>query len=149
MDLSLVRGETFGEQSAIYVPYSEARLFDITVSQVITAERKVIDNDLNLSQIIPSKNISALGVLSDEFKRQISKSGCQGEVVFIPVQRDNYWYCCCGALNNNSRTVCWKCSIAKKKLFELLNKEYLIEQLDIYNQEQKALELEREQIEKQ
>lgn len=109
LDLSLLRDEETGTQTAIVLPRRDARGFIARVAQVIFEDNTLwqADPDAEWQQLPRVQRLEeAYGnpQMAEQF-RICFGTDCR----FLPSLSDDLWFCTCGAVNDAAESVCHRC----------------------------------------
>lgn len=137
LDLEVKSNNTFGDDFPIIIKNSSARDFKITVKKVIFSDDKIENPNLVLDEIEPPKDINGLGVLRNQFVREIREVYPDIHFRTIPIKTDVYWYCVCGTFNSEGEKNCRICSANCDKLIAITNSDYLQQRFDEYEAQNK------------
>ena len=133
LDLNAGRESEFGQKTAIPVENYAVRSFQVTVTEVVFANRSVWQwNDTEwtpLDALLPPLTV----YLDDNelVKQYRIKFGA--DCKYYPAQDGEIWTCSCGAFNHTSEKACHNCNHSYKDLFSIslekleLEKEQRIE----------------------
>lgn len=147
LDLNINLNEEFGEKKAIYLQNSDARKFSFFVRKVFFTNGEVWESS-DVLQNIESQCLikNELGDLYDQFQREYKAVSVHKKAEYLPVMRDGSWQCTCGSLNLGTFSACRCCRIKQKKLMEILDRAYLSQEKEKFQEEEKKRR-EKEKIE--
>ncbi len=149
LDLSLAINDVVGEDIPIYMDKAESRIFILSVTAVYyedgshwtgNAELQKIEN-----QILVQDGLDYS--LAQQFEREYKKKsdGTVESMYYLPVFKESYWLCSCGALNPDKENRCRECKITKEDLIEINDEEFLRNNLLDYIQKEKETKEREEQ----
>lgn len=139
LDLNISCGNVFGANIPIVLSKDNTRKFTIIVKNVIFEDDTVYKQEIILSKIMESTSLYKMGSLQKFYLAELKEKGIDVDVMAIPKQYDNYWYCTCGMMNDSDNEKCIACNSQLADLMIAANETNLIEK-------QKA---EKERLEKQ
>ncbi len=153
LDLSLRINDVAGENVPIYLDMKESRRFKFTVAAVFYEDGSSWTGDAELKKIEEQVLIKeGLGNnLSQQFKREyLEKSNRNADsFIYMPVFKETYWLCSCGALNNNDSFNCRECRITSENLRKIYDEDYLHNNLQEYIQKEEEKRKREEQERKE
>lgn len=125
LDLSVSRGEDFGDRRAIPLPDAVARSFSVRVVSVYfedgsswQAEADAVWEPLSR----PDTLKAALG--SEELANQYVRDTSENSV-YAPARTADLWFCSCGTINRQYESQCAACGADKNELFSALDRKRL------------------------
>jgi len=125
LDLSIRNNEIFGVNVPILVNKLDAREFIVSVNKVLFADGTINETSAVLYDVELPKNITELGVLTNQLVLDVKTLYQSVKCIKIPRQYDNYWYCVCGAFNSKENVECRVCGSECQLLMGLANIEEL------------------------
>lgn len=143
VDLSIKRNETFENTKRIYINDSNVRMAKIVVKKVLFSDNTIVEcgeKVETLNSLIPLENKLSSVDLVQQFVRDTSSYA-----KYFPEQRESFWICTCGCLNDNAESACFCCNQNKEELFALSNIDSIKTRLSKYATEK----IERERREKE
>lgn len=141
LDLSLAINDVVGEDVPIYMDKAESRSFKLSVAAVYyedgsrwtgNAELQKIENQILMQDGLDYN-------LAQQFEREYKKKSDRKveSMYYLPVFKESYWLCSCGALNPDKENRCRKCKVTKEDLIVIKNEEFLRNNLLDYVQKEK------------
>ena len=119
MDLKTKRGTKFGQTSLIELPDRATRKFQVSVKKVLLADGTAInggDQAFGMpAPVLLSKHLGS-EELAAEYARETT-----AQAQYVPERGNYYWFCTCGAINENAEENCHNCGCAKEQLIAALN----------------------------
>lgn len=132
-DLNATVGSKFSNDKPIKLPDHNIRKLHISVKQVCFANGKIVNND--------NPNIVKFTPLYIENKAELYMARNQMSLaICYPEQHEYWWLCACGRPNDNGFGQCVRCGYDKLKIFNSINRETFLEQIQFKQQKAKEAE---------
>lgn len=125
LDLNAVRDSEFGSKTAIVLPNTTTRQFQLRVTEVVFFDGSIWAENESVPWVSQGALLPLSSHLNEfEILKQYRLSFPNAK--YIPTDAKGLWYCCCGSINKSSEKYCHSCRANKTELFEKLNIEYLV-----------------------
>lgn len=125
LDLSAGRDGEFGSKTAIVLPNTTTRQFQICITEVVFLDNSIWTANESVPWVSQRTPLPLSSYLNEfEILKQYRISFPNAN--YIPTDTQGLWYCCCGAINESGERHCHSCHANKTELFEKLNIEYLV-----------------------
>lgn len=127
LDLSVSRGEDFGDRLAIPLPNPVTRSFSVLVNSVLFADGTGWQPDEGgvwepLERPEALKDALGSEELADQYVRDTSRNSR-----YAPTIASDLWFCSCGAVNTREETCCTVCGAERDALFAAFDRPRLEE----------------------
>lgn len=127
LDLTVARGEEFGQKTPVDFQNSTVRLFDIKITETVYSDGTKCNDGGSGSYAIPiPKKLSS--ELSRSEIRQYRFDNTQN-AEYIVDEFSDVWRCTCGRLNTEDSDCCYSCGASRENLKRTLNKDLLDEEI--------------------
>lgn len=135
IDISVKSNEIYSSLKHIIVKNGEIRKCEVILKNIVFSDGSIWENkELKKCLCYPKfEKINFEKRLLIEATRQLGVSNFSN-FKFIPYQEENFWYCTCGHINFKGE-ICSKCGLNKDLQFNVLNKEYLQNEIKRKEQE--------------
>lgn len=137
LDLTVRRGDEFGQKQAITLDENTTRSFDVVVLEVVYSDRTTWTGE-NIEWIALGAQKTLEDSLGTEMAEQY-RLETFSDAKYELFASNGVWMCTCGALNENSESNCCKCKHNEVNLFTALDHNFLSQKL-IARKEQMAEE---------
>ena len=134
LDLTVARGDSFGDRQAIPVPDAVARSFSAEIISVLLADGSFWQPEPGVSpETLPRPVVlkDTLGTeeLAEQYVRETSPLA-----KYTPVQTDDLWVCSCGAINRDGQKTCIGCGCDRHTVFSAMDRKLLSEHLSAFRE---------------
>lgn len=144
MDIRICLGQNFGTKVPIYLPDSNTRRFEASVTEVVFDDYTVWNSDPCEWKQIPEQETLAEHFSDLQMQKQYELE-VGGNCAYVPVIQKGLFRCTCGTINLASSSKCYNCHRKFDTLIFALDKENLLQKKDVRIQKEKE---EREAAEK-
>jgi hypothetical protein len=131
-DLNILNQKNFGEKTPLVLD-PRVRKVKVRINKVVFTNSKVWfypNEPIFPSGMLP---INSLNIdLYNQLTRDIGREKLITEYKYLPHKFDEYWCCACGRPNKNSIDLCRRCGTSKKWIFERINKDNILKNLESY-----------------
>lgn len=107
LDLSVRRGEEFGQKQAIPLPDAATRTFSVRVTEVVFADLSTWKAPDAPWEPLPEKVLARTAIRHELMEQYLSEYGLRAE--YLPWRTKDVRLCPCGALNLTEEPVCYAC----------------------------------------
>ena len=119
LDLSLQRGDEFGQKTAIVLSGKEARAFTATVTELLYEDNSSweAEPDAEWETLPPQESLEGAyegRELADQFRIRYG-ADCRDK----PLDAGPLWYCTCGAINHSEEASCHRCRRVRAALLDV------------------------------
>ncbi len=147
LDLNCGKNDAFGSKVPIYLSSLSTRKIKVRLNNIVLSNYDVVD----LKQTIPEKIDKQINYIEyfGEEKGKIFNELIGNLAEFVPVKTSDYVLCTCGTINALNSESCCKCGVSINELINVLNDEYLQNELEKRIQKEIEEKKEWERIEKE
>lgn len=139
LDIEVKQYQTFGDKTPIVLPDKETRSVSIIPTKIVFVDGSTWENDSDKPFElfhIDNTPISELGVLAEEYKRELHGICLQSDKhKYLPANKDGYTICGCGKILVDAEKTCPACGVNLEKLFALHDVDKLQAGLEQYQKE--------------
>lgn len=139
LDIEVKQYQTFGDKTPIVLPDKETRSVSIIPTKIVFVDGSTWENDSDKPFElfhIDNTPISKLGVLAEEYKRELHGICLQSDKhKYLPANKDGYTICGCGKILVDAEKTCPACGVNLEKLFALHDVDKLQAGLEQYQKE--------------
>ena len=108
LDINIGFGEEFGSRTPVYLPNTNTRRIEISISEVVFSDGSIWENSNILWKQTPTQKAIVEVIQDPELLKQYEIDvGEDG--VFYPEIRNGLFQCTCGASNSYTVSKCYKC----------------------------------------
>ena len=139
-DINIAIGQDFGAKVPVYLPDSDTRRIEVSVTELIFEDDSVWKEEPCEWKELP-KQSEITEYFSDPEMQKQYKLEAGEDCVFVPMIHDGIFQCTCGTINLASVQKCYKCQRSYETLALAMDEEALLQKKNI------RIEKEREETE--
>lgn len=140
MDISVALGQDFGAKVPVYLPDSDTRRIEVSVTELIFEDDSVWKEEPCEWKELP-KQAEITEYFSDPEMQKQYKMEAGEDCAFVPMIHDGIFQCTCGTINLASAQKCYKCQRSYEDLALAVDEESLLQKKNL------RIEKEREETE--